>query len=371
MTIYLITILLLFVFASIEASCRLTINTKRLILIIVYLILVLQVGLRWQTGTDWNPYLLHFKTFSFFAVPNHPSNNLFEFGYILLVWIVKLITNQYSIFLLIHAIIYYLLIFKSFQRYSPYFYSSLMLFYSLSIGIMGSNRQLIALAICLYALRYIIEKKTINFFLLIFLAINFHFTAILFIIYYFINREIKLVPLISIIVVAFIIGKYQLPVLTFSYVGNLIGGIAAQKAVIYLSGAKDALSEFKLSIIGLFKRLIFLSIFYYNRKRISEELSYYNIMLNGYIVGIVFYFLFATSLLIMVSRGSIFFNVMEPLLISSQLCLFKRKGNRVIIIAVLLVFSLLFFFQSITGYPELFLPYKGIFINTNFHRIMS
>jgi hypothetical protein len=238
------------------------------------------------------------------------------------------------------------------------------------MGMMGSNRQLIATAICIYSLRYIIEKKPIKFFLLIFIAINFHATAFLFIVYYFINRDIKPYILILILASSFIIGKTQLPILSFSHMGNLIGGIAANKILIYLEEPSNILSEYKLSIIGLLKRLVFLLIFYFNRKKISEKLPYYTIILNGYIIGIAIYFLFADSLLIMVSRGSLYFNLMESLLITSQIRLFNRRENKVFIISILLIFSFFFFFKSIARYPDLFLPYKGIFINSDYFRIM-
>lgn len=370
MIIYFFTILLLFAFSLLEAFYKLSFNSKRVLSFIAFIVLVLQVGLRWETGTDWNTYLLHFNSINSFSSTS-PLISYFEFGYNLLVWVTKLFCNEYSFFLIIHALIYYLLIFKSFQRYTPYLFLSLVLFYTLSMGMMGSNRQLIALAICLYSLRYIVENKPVKFFILIFLAINFHVTSIVFIVYFFINREIKVHLLIIILVVAIICSTIRLPVILFSFFGNLIGGIAAQKTLIYLQDAKNVMSEYKLSIVGLFKRMVFLSIFYFNREKISEQLTYYNLMLNGYIIGIAIYFMFASSLLIMVSRGSIFFNIMEPLLLSSQLVLFKKKGNKVIIIGVLLVFSIFFFFQSIITYPELFLPYKGIFINTSFHREMG
>jgi hypothetical protein len=367
--IYFFTVILLFSFALLEAYCKVSLNSRRILFFIAFMILVLQLGLRWETGTDWKAYLLQFKSFNGFSAPSR-FNNLFEYGYILLVWLVKLVSNKYSVFLIFYAIIYYYLIFKSFQRYSPYLYLSLMIFYTSSMGMMGSNRQLMALAICLYALRFVIEKKPVSFFLLIFLAINFHITAILFVFYYFINRDIKPFSLILVLIVCFIIGKFKLPFLTFSYVGSMIGGNTATKTLLYLQSAKEALSVNKLPLIGIFKRLIFLSIFYYNRKRLAEELSYYNIMLNGYIIGILFYILFANSLLVMVSRGSIFFNVMEPLLISSQIYLFKRNENKVVIIALLMVLSFFLFFQSIASYPDLFIPYKGVFINTDFNRLL-
>ena len=369
MTIYILTILSLITFSILEIYFDLSLTKRKWIFFIAYLILVLQVGLRWETGTDWIPYLVHFENITDFASTS-PFLTGFEYGYSICVWLVKLILPDYSFFLLLHAVIYYFLIFKSFKRYTPYLYLSLLMFYTLSMGLMGSNRQLIALAICIYALRYVIEKKPIKFFLLIALAISFHTTSFLFIIYYFLNRDIKPRAFILILCCSFVIGMSDFPSILFSNIGNLIGGQAAIKVYVYLEGAKDTLAEYKLSIIGILKRFIFLSIFYYNRKYLREKLIYYNILLNGYIIGIAFYFLFAHSLLIMVSKGSLYFNIMEPLLIASQICLLKRKDNRAFAIVILLVFAFLFFYQSITIYPDLFLPYKGIFINSGYHRVM-
>ena len=39
---------------------------------------------------------------------------------------------------------------------------SLLVFYATTMGYMGSNRQLLALGICLYALRFIKDKNTLK-----------------------------------------------------------------------------------------------------------------------------------------------------------------------------------------------------------------
>jgi hypothetical protein len=369
MAIYYSTILLLCIFSILEINYTLALPTRRVMLFIAYVLLVVQVGLRWESGTDWNSYLNHFKSISDFSSTS-PLLNGFEYGYSIFVWLVKIVIPDYSFFLLLHAIIYYFLIFKSFQRYSPSLYLSLMLFYALSMGLMGSNRQLLALAICLFALRYIVDKKPVIFFLLILLAVNFHTSAFIFLVYYFLNRELKPFSVVLIIGVSFVIGKSQLPIAFFSFMGDLIGGNVSKRFFFYLEAAENVLSEYKLSVIGLLKRLIFLFLFYLSGKKLSKELPYYNVMLNGYIFGMAFYFLFSGTLLVMVSRGSIFFNVMEPLLIASQIRLLKITENKVVIIAMLVVFSVFFFFQSIATYPELFLPYKGVFINSDYSRIL-
>lgn len=367
MTIYFFTISLLFTFSLLETYKSISLRARSWMFFIAYLVLVVQTGLRWETGTDWNTYFNHFELITDFSSTS-PLKNGVEYGYNILMWVMKLIFPNYSFFLIINALIFYFLIFKSFQRYSSNLFLTLMLFYTLSMGILGSNRQLIALAICIYAIRYAIEKKPIIFFLLIALAISFHTTAFLFIIYYFLNREIKPLALFLILGCSFIIGKTQLPLLVFSNIGDLTGGSAATKVYFYLEGAKSVLAEYQLSIIGLIKRIVFLSVFYYNRKKLSEMLLYYNLMLNGYIIGLAFYFLFANSLLIIVSRGSLYFNMMEPILVASQICLFRKRENKVVIVVIFLIFSIFFLYQSISAYSDLFIPYKGIFINSEFHR---
>lgn len=369
MTIYFLTILLLFSFALLDAKFTIKLNTNRLMLSITYFLLVTQIGLRWQTGTDWVPYLNHFNSISDFASAS-PLKNGFEYGYNILVLLIKFIFSDYSFFLVVHAIVYYFLIFISFKRYNPYFYLTLLMFYALTMGMMGSNRQLIAIAICIYAVRFIIEKRPILFFLLIVIAITFHTTAFIFAVYYFLNRDIRPRTFFIVLISSFIIGKSQLPFFIFSFIGDLSGGHIATKIIFYVADAKYSLVEHKLTIIGLFKRLILLSIFYYNRKIISERLPYYNTLLNGYILGIAIYFLFADSLLILVNRGSLYFNIMEPMLIASQVAILKGKENKSIAVIILFVISIFFFFQSIATYSNLFIPYKGIFINTDYYRIM-
>jgi len=372
MTIYIITFLLLFSFAIIDATTSISNRTRQTMSIIVYLLLVIQVGLRWETGTDWNPYLWQFESLTSIT-PSYYSNAAVEYGYYLFIWIVKLLFNDYSVFLLLHAILFYFLIFNSFIRYAPYVFLSLLVFYATTMGMMGSNRQLIALAISIYALRYVIEKKSIHFFLFILVAISFHASAYIFIVYYFLNRNIKsrvLLIALSIVFIIYFLGYSQTVIDAFANAGDWVGGIAKVKSEVYIESSSEALKERKLSILSLFSRLGFLALFYYNRKELSIKIPYYNILLNGYIFGVLFYFTFANTLLIMVSRGSLYFNAMIPLLLSSQIILIRGNAKKAVSIFILLIISGFLFYQSIAPYPDLFVPYKGIFLNSDFHRSM-
>jgi len=365
--IYIVTLLVLFVFSFLELRMNLSSLLKKRMSVFVYFLLVLQVGLRWQTGTDWDPYFIHFEQISnisdvFFSII------AFEPGYTLFVLAVKYLWNSYTVFLVVHALVYYALIFSAFKKLSPYLFISLLVFYATSMGVLGSNRQLIALGICLYALRYVIDKNAMKFFILIAFASLIHITAVIFIIYYFLNKDIKQLWLLAILILSFVIGKTSLPFFLFNFVGNNIVGMASSKALYYIEIAEDGLLNNSLSVLGLIKRLLFMGLFIYNYKFLTLKLSYYKLIFNGYLVGLVIYFLFSSSILVLVNRGSLYFATMEVLLLASQFWVLKNKYNKNIFLIVLFIIVLFLFFQSIAGYADLFIPYKGIFINTDFER---
>ena len=369
MTLYVFSILLLLLLSYLELTVVMSPATKKALSLFVYVFLVLQAGLRWETGTDWDSYLQHFESINSFSSTS-PLLTQFEYGYSITVWLVKLAFPSYTIFLLLHAAVFYYLVFKSVRRYTGILFLPLMVFYCVTMGAEGSNRQLIAIAIGLYALRYIIEGKHLYFFLLVALACMFHYSAVILLSVPLFNFRIRPSALLLVLACSIAIGVSQFPPIIFSKIASLLGEAESWKAAIYLANSKDSLLDSGLSIIGLVKRVLLLTLFVYNRRSLSEKLRYYNIMLNAYIAGIVLYFLFANSLLIIVSRGDLYFNVLEPLLLASQVHLLTRKTNRLVMASALCVLSFFFFFNSISPYPDLFLPYKGLFINRDYSRMM-
>ncbi|MFV8327794.1 EpsG family protein [Flavobacterium sp. ZS1P14] len=370
MEVYIITLLVFFLFSFFEIRCELTEKQKRILRIILFVILVFQVGFRWKTGTDWPPYLNHFN--NTFELSDTLISILsgFEPGYAFFVLLVKKMSDDYTVFLVIHTLIYYFLVFHAFKKLSPFYFTSLMIFYVTTLGVMGSNRQLIALAICLYSLKYIIDKNAFKFFLLIGIAFLFHSTALIFCVFFFLNKDIRKIWIIGVLFLSFILGKTNLPFFIFSFVGNSIGGASANKADFYTEGAKDFLAENPLGIFGLIKRLFFLVLFSLNYNFLTAKLKYYKLIFNGYYFGLIFYFLFSSTLLILVNRGSLYFNVMECFLLASQFLIIKTRLERSYILVLLLVVCVFLLFQSISVYSDLFVPYKGILINTGFDREM-
>jgi hypothetical protein len=367
MSIYVITIAILLLFSYIEIS-GIGSTKKRAMIFIVFLILVAQIGLRWETGTDWIPYRNHFEKEHTWETVLLNVLVGFELGYGIFVWIVHSLSENYTTFLLIHAIIYYILIFKASNRLSIYPMLTLLLFYSVMMGFTGSNRQLLALAICLYSLTYAINKKLMPFLLCVFVAMLFHTSALFFSIYYLLNRDLKNQTIFALLAISIIVGFSSVPSSAFESMAGIFGETFRYKADFYLDDSNRGPDD--LSAFGLIRRImvIFIGLFLY--KPIIKRAPTFRIFFNGYLVGLVLYFMFAHSLLVLVSRGSLYFSVMEVFILASAPVVLKGDLNKRIALSVLLLYSIIAFYTSIGTYPDLFVPYKGLFINSDYQRVL-
>ena len=343
-------------------------TAKRAMLLIAFFIFVTQVGLRWETATDWTSYRNHFEQEHTWASVLLNVAIGFELGYGILVWFVHGISENYTVFLLIHALIFYILIVKTSNQLGYYPVLTLMLFYAIMIGFTGSNRQLLALAICLSSLKYAINKQLTQFLLCIFLAALFHTSALLFSIYYLLNRDLKRRTIFILITISILVGFSSVPSSAFNSIAGIFGETFKFKAEFYLDDSNHGPVD--LSAFGLIRRIVVLFIGLCLYRPIIKRAPTFRVFFNGYLVGLIFYFMFANSLLILVSRGSLYFSVMEAFILASVPVALKDDLSKKIALGALFLYSIVAFYQSINTYPDLFIPYKGIFINNDYDRTL-
>ncbi len=323
-------------------------------------LLVFQVGLRWETGTDWLPYLNFFESVRTFNGSIFQIDD-FEIGYVVLNKVVQFFTDEYSVFLLINALVFWFIIFKVYRYFTPHVVLSVFLFYALTVGVTGSNRQLLAVAIVMMGIVKLHEGRRNAFLIYIALAFLFHSTALISIVYLFLNRKISKSVLLSIILVSVLVGYSDIASKLFQLTGGL-NTMLAEKAQVY----SEIIDSAETSLVGLIKRVVLVLVFILASDKLAKQNAKYNLVLNGYIIGVAFYFFFK-NVPILIARGLIYFNIMEPLLMVYLLSYVKKpaRGFVVVFYAVMAIF---YFYKSIEGYPDLFIPYKGIFINTDFYR---
>jgi len=360
MAIYLTIFVLLVVFGFLEIF-KVKENQKKLLIFAIFVLLVLLDGLRWETGTDWILYR------DYFLNSTKEKWMAFEPGYVLLNQVIHIFSNNYTVFLILFAILIYSLYLKSIADIALYPLITSLLFFCAFIGYMGMNRQHVALAICLYSFRYIISKEFWSFSLCVLLAALFHRTASIFFVVYFLNRSIPAhIFLLSLIVV------YLLNPVIASLVKPFVSAMPSTIAFKLNEYLKSDDSNSTLStIVGTMKRaLIFLPL-YYHKNKIKLKYPGIELMLNIYFLSLLIYVLFNNSIQVFVSRGNLYFGTLfEIFLIPYFFVLVKNNYSQVILYFFIVIFSLMTLIKSLSILSSLFIPYKGIFINSEFSRVL-
>ena len=266
--------------------------------------LVLYEGLRWQIGTDWDSY------YKFFEEEN---NSHMGVAYGAMNHFLKGLTGSFSTVTLSVSLFFYLAFFNLFRRYSPNIFMSLVLCYCSMIGLLGCNRQLLALTFCIFSLFFLFKHKTLLYVLFVVLASLFHITAIIFFGVYFLY---KWHPSNKVIIVALALAL----VVGASHVINKLPFVDLLSAVDAASSGQTGLSSYVdsfeggVSMIGVLKRLIIVSAAIYAKRFIKRPK--YEFFLKMYVTGCVIFFVFNGSVLqLMAGRGAMYFNIFEALVI--------------------------------------------------------
>lgn len=170
---------------------------SKVLLFIMLLIVSIFAGMRDETvGTDVvvypKPIINTFKNHSFSVVYNTAN---VEIGFIIIAWLTKLIQGDLNTFLFfIQVFIFGIYILYAYKNRKDLSFSSLILtflcmIFGFSLNIM---RQTMAIVLTIFSYNYVQKRELKKFLITIFIAINFHITALVFIPVYFIyNYENK------------------------------------------------------------------------------------------------------------------------------------------------------------------------------------
>ena len=176
-------------------------KTKKWLFIMGCMAIILIVGLRSdRTGNDTIGYVKNFLTINTVSWENMATVHHKDTGYYVFVKLIRTFTDSRVLFLLITATASLVGVFDLIKRNSKS--PLLALFFYVTLGnflfVLTGIRQAIAMSICMFAVRFIQNKKLIPFLLLILLAAQFHHSAYIFVIMYFLGR--KKVTAMSVIV---------------------------------------------------------------------------------------------------------------------------------------------------------------------------
>ena len=192
---YLVIFLIIVGLASLEILNLEKSISKYFPLIVIFILLV-TAGFRYETGVDWKVYASMFSTTPpINEITNAVGRELIfsspDYGYCLLISIVKYFGGSIQTVFFIVSLITYIFLYKALTFFSSGKTTSLLIYFSLLFFIldMSGLRQSLALSIFFYSIQYIYNGRFSKFMLFIMLAASFHWSAYLLIFMYFIIRR--------------------------------------------------------------------------------------------------------------------------------------------------------------------------------------
>ena len=366
---YTIAILLFSTLALIEVfNKEITEKYKMAFALVCYSFLIFHDGFRWETGTDWDAYQYIFGYISNIGY----EDSTIEPGYMLLISSIKVIFEDYSIYLIIHAILFYTAFFYVIFKLADFPFTTLLIFYMIIIPYLGMNRQFLAMAIFGIALIELVERRKWAFCLLIFMALLFHRTAILafpiLLLQWNIPKKYIIVGLVICLLISASGILNSISMALSLYIGS--EDTTGKKLDIYMSEDKQ-LSTIS-TLLSLAKKLFWLFLILIFEPIIENKNRKYYILRNIYACSALIYILFnGTALQIIVSRGLLYYNLAEMFMIPYVLTIFKQNYGKLVVMFILIAYCVINIYKGFSNYGEdtdYFVPYKGLFINTDYVR---
>jgi hypothetical protein len=365
--VYFAAFLFLFAFTLVECAVPLQRPVRFLFARISVVGLTLMLGLRWQTGTDWYPYLALFENLTL-DVNSLLAVYSFDVGYVFLNALVRLFTDSYTIFLLVNSAIAMTLVYVFIRRTSPYPNTSLFIFFNsyFVAHYMGSNRRVIAIG---FVLLLFAEARRVNlarFAVLQALAVAFHRSSIVAMLARVIpDKPLSRRQIVLMLLVCGVLGALQLPGVWVESLGRFLANYSnleiIDKMVFYGETSAEHVSEnvnvFVQTVLALSKRAIFLALFFHVLRDLKDN-RHYTRLLNVYLVGIAIYVLFIGTSIFQVL--STYFTATDIALMGIAAASLKHRSQRIVLCCVLFPYGLLQLASAINPYPQEYLPYISV-----------
>lgn len=314
-------------------------NQQLRILWCVCLVVFILTGTRWNYGGDWDNYYGYFQQIKELRF----DDSSFEFGWVILSYLIKNLINSYVVFQLVVAGIIFFCIYKGIKHLSPLPILSYFLFFSIENGAINYVRTGFATCIIIYSYIYISERKLLKFLTVVGLACTIHFSAFLaFPLYWIYGMKIKY-PIyiligVSVITVFYVIGKAFLSDLSFlgPYVQyKLDKYISGQEAGEYYGG--NVTVEMAMINHVIKKSFVFLFLFLYCKKEIAVD-KVFRGLTNMYIAGTIFY-CSVIPIALQFARTSGYFDGVEIFICAYIFKTIKRRDMKLLFLFLIILMN--------------------------------
>lgn len=370
MIIYAIVFIILGGLATLS-SIKVSRNARIAITLAAAIILTLFAGLRKDTGNDWNPYEEYYQSLHTI----HDKSADFELGYRATSLVIKLSGVPYPGFLILYTAIYIGIFTLAFNRegYRDATWLLFLLYSSYLLGWMGTARQVLAIAICVYSLRYIRSREYLKFLFAVSIASLFHTTALIFLIAWPLDRiQLRRTALMLIVFGAVACGLAGAGETFVNLAGSALHISYLQEKINFytaLSVQDLGFQDSSLSVLWYLKRVLTFCffMFFFARFKTEDEQLYMKL----YVFSIVLFVVFMKSIPMLPLRAGLYFSIFELFLLVALIPGYEYKWSRRVYIVFLVLIAFVRLTSSLFAYhPELYIPYKSIWLNQEMYRGM-
>lgn len=295
------------------------------------LLLASVAALRYGSGTDFYTYQAIWNSAHIFNFTLNFSYDYLEPGFLILNSLLKIIYGGDFLFFLVYAFITFAFLYFGLRRLPlnlifPLFLYFCLFYFAFTINAM---RQALAMAIFVYSLSFLIAGHSKKFFLLNILAVSFHLSSIIYILFGVLwmfnitKRSLALslyFPLVALFL--YLTGiSYEI----FKFITSILG-----KPSYYLDSWVETISVTQwLSRILLFAVVYFFTL-HFHKDKILASLGLF------YVVGFSLYILFA-DVAMLSSRVNMTFRVTEIIIAGILVMKHERLSSKLFIFAVFFI----------------------------------
>ncbi|MBP1743627.1 MAG: hypothetical protein H6Q58_605 [Firmicutes bacterium] len=354
--IYLVILGVMFIFAFLDVCEEEVFPKYRYIfLAFFFMFLFLFAGLRYEVGYDFYSYRDIFRVVD---LTNLTKLDL-EIGYTAFNLILKTMGFGFQVVLILIAAFSLFFKYEAIRKYSIYPFISLIIYFSSNFIIQdfGQIRQGLAIAMTLYSIGAIKDRKLFRFFAMMTIAVSFHYSAILFVPFYWLGNIKLSYRKMGIILAASVI----------LYIAIVLGGI--EFVFTHVIRSEYILYKFKAysgDPIGFFTftfmfRVFIFAAFVALEEKIRPACKYYDILRNGYFMAIIFYIVFNTNEGL-ATRGALYYKMFEVFLIPYIVYGVKDKLLVFNAIMIFYLYTIKDVIGAVFGRADQFSPYNNVIL---------
>lgn len=319
--------------------------------------IVFAEGLRWESATDFWVYFYYYINI---LKPDFKHWVRIDVAYFGLAYVFSHLKVPYIMFQLLCMAVAWGLYYKAVVFFKGNVLTGILFLYAITLGLLGGERQWLAMAIFLYGVTFLVQGRTMCYLLAVGIATLFHVSAMITLPLVLLTQSINKnwwFALLGVILLSPLL-REQLSVVLIQN-KEIFGKVYAHKISYYFEHNQYYQPNYLYVVGGVFRRLLPVAVLWYIKP--LRTWPGWRLLLNISVASILLYLFCVLNFEFLLGRLTIYYSLFDAIIFSWVAAVYAGHWKGKWIMAGLVVWAVAIFIKSIMPYPELFIPYKTYF----------